>query len=242
MPPWVAAALIALAAMIVRGLTGFGAALVMTPLLLLVFDAKTAIVSAALVQVVIGVALLYQVRARLDAAYLRLLAPWSVAGIAAGALLFVWVDPLLLKRLLGAVVVLFAARSLGALRGGGRMRTLWNPRWGYGAGLISGALGALLGTSGPPVVIFLENQLAHGATLRATLIAYFVIVDCVRTGGYLLGGQVSPDKMWIAAAMLPSAFLGSYVGTHLHLRMNERAFRASVGVLLMLTGLLLIVN
>lgn len=228
--------------MVVRGLTGFGAALVMTPLLLLLFDAKTAIVSAATVQMVIGIALMYQVWAQTDGTYLRLLAPWSVAGIVIGALVFVRVDALLLKRLLGVVVVLFAARSLLALRGGARGRVRWHTRWGYGAGLLSGVFGALLGTSGPPVVIFLENQLTHGGTLRATLIAYFMFVDSVRMAGYALGGLVSSETLWISAAMLPTAFLGSYLGSHLHLRLNERAFRAAVGALLMLTGVLLTIN
>jgi len=67
-------------------------------------------------------------------------------------------------------------------------------------------------------------------------------VDGVRVAGYVAGGLLTPQILLAAAVMLPTAYVGSWIGTHLHLRMNERAFRASVGVLLLLTGWLLVVN
>src|SRR5512143_3376377 len=149
-----AAAAIVLLAMIVRGLTGFGAALIMTPLLLLVFDAKLAIVSAAMVQATIGVTLFYQVRGKVGYDYLKLLVPFSLLGIAAGSAMLIQFDSTLLKRGLGVVVMLFAVRTLWIMRRAEAPRTRWPRPWGYAAAAISGVLGALFGTSGPPVVIF----------------------------------------------------------------------------------------
>ncbi|MBI5876630.1 MAG: sulfite exporter TauE/SafE family protein [Chloroflexi bacterium] len=237
-----AAAAFALLAMIVRGLTGFGAALVMTPLLLLVFDPKLAIVSAAIVQAVIGLTLLYQVRRQVSRDHLKLLLPPSLIGIIAGAVVLVQFDSTLLKRGLGIVVMLFALRQIFALRGAQAERTRWPRPWGYLAAVISGMLGALFGTSGPPIVIFLENQIDSGVVLRATLIAYFAAVDTVRVGGYVIGNLITTQALQTAAVMLPAAFVGSWLGTRLHVGMNERVFRLVISGLLFATGALLAVG
>ena len=68
MLPLLAAALIALLAMLVRGVTGFGAALVMSPLLLLFFDVHTAVVASAAVQIVTGFGIAWHARLAIDRA------------------------------------------------------------------------------------------------------------------------------------------------------------------------------
>ncbi len=238
----IAAAAIALLAMTVRGLTGFGSALIMMPLLLMILAPRLALVSDAIVEVVIGVSLLYQVRrfTRLD--YLKLMLPLSLLGVVAGSAALLQFEGDLVKRSLGVVVMLFALRQILALRGPAASRTRWPRAWGYAAGLTSGVLGALFGTSGPPVVIFLENQIDSGAMLRGTLIAFFAALDTLRLGSYGLGGLLTPEALLTGAVMLPTAFVGTWIGTHAHLRVNERVFRVLVGGLLLLAGLLLVIR
>lgn len=234
-----AAAAIALVAMFVRGLTGFGDALIMTPLLLLVFDAKLTIVAAGIVQAVVGVRQLAQVRGLAGADYLRLLLPAGLLSVVAGSVFIVQFDSSLLRRGLGLVIVLFALRTLWTMWAGPGTRTRWPRPLGHLAAVISGILGALFGTSGPPIVVFLENQIDSGAVLRATLIAYFAIIDVVRLGGYALGSLVTPQALLTGGVMLPAALAGAWTGTRLHMRLNERVFRVVVASLLLLAGVLL---
>src|SRR5436190_653923 len=134
MLPLLAAALIALLAMLVRGVTGFGAALVMSPLLLLFFDVHTAVVASAAVQIVTGFGIAWHARPAIDGAYLKVLLPAGIIGIIAGTLVLVTVDSNLLKRLLGVVTVLFALRSVRGLVSETAVPAKW-PRWtGYIAG------------------------------------------------------------------------------------------------------------
>ena len=240
--PFVVAAGVALLAMIVRGMTGFGSSLIMIPLLVMVIEPRVTIVAVAITEVVIGLTMLRRVwgYARFD--YVRQLLPLSLLGVMAGLAALAQFDSLLLKRSLGVVIMLFALRQILAMRGPGAARSRW-PRWlGYVASLASGLLGALFGTAGPPVIIFLENQIDSGAALRGTLIVFFFVFDVVRLGGYALSGVLSPDALLTGAVMLPTALAGNWLGTHLHLRMNEKLFRAVVGALLMLAGLLLVVR
>jgi len=240
--PLLAAAAIAFVAMIVRGMTGFGSALIAMPLLLLVLEPRLALVADTIIEAALGVALIYQVRRHTRADYLALVLPMSLLGVLVGSAALLQFDGDVLKRSMGVVVMLFAVRQLLGLRGASPARSRW-PRWvGYLSGLASGVLGALFGTAGPPVVIFLENQIDSGAVLRGTLIAFFAVLDSARLGTYALSGIVSPDALLAGAVMLPTAFMGNWLGTHAHLRMNERLFRAVVGGLLLLAGLLLVIR
>ena len=243
MGPLAAAALIALLAMTVRAVTGFGSALVMTPLLVLFFDTRTAVVASAIIQVVTGFGIAYPARRDADRGYLKRMLPFAFAGIVAGTVVLVNLDSALLQRALGAVVVLFALRpAWDSLRPQAAAPARW-PLWlGYLAGALSGLLGTLFGTSGPPVVIFLGNQISGKAALRATLLVYFLCLDSIRTAGYVVSSLVTPQVLGLALVMLPAALLGGWLGTRLHLSLGERAFRLSVSALLLATGALLLVK
>jgi uncharacterized membrane protein YfcA len=237
-----AAAFISLLALLMRGLTGFGAALVMTPLLLFLFETKTAVVASAMVQLVTGLSIAYQARHAFDRAYLKLTLPACLLGIAAGSFILVSFEGALLKRLLGVVTILFAIRSLWRAQTHNAVRVVWSNWIGYLAGGLSGLLGTLFGIGGPPIVVFLENQIDSKVALRATLIIYFLVLDSVRMVGYW-GAWLITEQVWaLSLVMLPSALLGAYLGTRLHLNINERVFRQLVGILLCVTGTLLAVG
>ena len=242
MPPLLAAALIALLAMLVRGVTGFGAALVMSPLLLLFFDVHTAVVASAAVQIVTGFGIAWHARFAVDRAYLKVMLPAGVIGIIAGTLVLVSVDGNVLKRLLGSATMLFALRSMWGLVSNAASAGAW-PRWtGAIAGGLSGFLGSIFGTSGPPVVIYLNNQALGKAAMRATMLTYFLAIDSTRMAGYLWSGLLTRDAIVLGLVMLPGALVGGWLGTHLHLQIGERTFRWGVAGLLFVTGALLVVN
>jgi uncharacterized protein len=242
MLPLLAAALIALLAMLVRGVTGFGSALVMSPLLLLFFDVHTAVVASAAVQIVTGFGIAWYARRAIDRAYLKVLLPAGIIGIIVGTLVLVTVDSNLLKRLLGVVTMLFALRSVWGLVSESSVPQKW-PRWtGYIAGGLSGFLGSIFGTTGPPIVIFLDNQAIAKAAMRATMLSYFLAVDSTRMTSYILSGLLTQNVIVLGLVMIPTAIVGGWLGTRLHLHISERAFRWGVAGLLFVTGTLLTFN
>lgn len=231
----VAVAAIALLAFFVQGLTGFGAALVLAPLLLLVLDLHTSVAASAIVQVLVGAGLTYQARAAIDRRSLAWLLPSSIVGLALGTLALTGLETDWLRRLCGALTVLVALdllrRTLLRIRARG-----W-PAWaGVPAGLVSGVLGGLFGTSGPPAIAYLEGRLERGAALRGTLLGFFLIFNSLRVIGYGAAAMLDRPVATIALAMLPAAIVGALLGSRLQRRASERGFRLAVAGVLLATG------
>ncbi|RIK45588.1 MAG: hypothetical protein DCC58_05940 [Chloroflexi bacterium] len=240
--PFLLAAAIAFLAFAVRGFTGFGSALVMTPLLALVFEPRLAVVATALLGLVVGAGIARQARADVDWAVLRRVALVLAPSIVVGAALLASVEQGFLRRVLGLVVVGFGLRMLLQLRAGARFRRRWSPRVGYVAGVLSGLLGGAFGTGGPPLVVYLENQLETRGQLRATLLMSLLVLDVIRVVSYVAGGLIERDALVTSLAMLPGAILGAVAGSRMHLRVGERLFRLSLGLFLLLAGSLLVIG
>jgi uncharacterized membrane protein YfcA len=239
MNPMLAAACIAMAALFVRGFTGFGSALIMTPLLLFFFDIKATVVATAIVEILGSFWVTVQARKDIDSSHLRMLLPVAFLGMLVGWLTLITVESGTLKRVFGTLTVLFAVRMIITLRRPRSNRKRWPSVIGYLAGAMSGLLGGLFGTAGPPIVVFLENQATAKAVLRATLLAYFLAVDVLRMIPYAFSKLITIQALEISAAMFPASLVGAYLGRKLQVRVSESVFRSVVGAVLLATGVLL---
>jgi len=233
---WLYAHVVVFAAFVLRGLTGFGTALVMAPLLTLFLDLKRTAVITAVLSVLNGVGLAYALRRDVAGRTFVLASASALAGLALGTYLLVTQPGALLKRSVGILTVLF---SVGLFRRGRRTfgpPRLWPESVGVVAGLISGVLGGLFGTSGPPMVVYLSRRGVGIAAFRATLIAFFCVVDFTRLLGYAASGLLSGQLLLTCVLLLPVSFAGGYVGTRIYTRVNERAVRVVVAAALAVTG------
>ncbi len=239
MNPIVYASAIAMVSLFVRGFTGFGSALVMTPLLLFFFNIRTTVVATAIVEILGSFWITIQARNDFDRPYLTILLPVGIFGMLAGSYGLANIDSDLLKRVFGVVTVVFAIRIILTLRQPQTAKKTWPKGFGYLAGALSGLLGGLFGTAGPPIVVFLENQVKNKNVVRATLLAYFIVIDILRLIPYTLSRLVTWQVLEISAAMFPASLLGAYLGKRFHTRVGEGAFRFAVGSLLAITGVFL---
>lgn len=236
--PIIAAAIIAFSGLFLRGFVGFGSSLVMTPLLMLFLDIQTAVIATAIVQVAVGTWVATPARQIFNWTYLRLLLPTSVLGIILGSSALVNFDGDLLKRIFGIVTVLFALRIIASLRNS-KKGPEWPQSAGHFAGILAGIMGGIFGTSGPPIVIFLEKQLHDREVLWATLLAYFVVIDSLRLANYVFYGLLTWEVAEISLVMLPAAVFGAYLGSKLHAESSERLFRFGIGIVLLISGFML---
>jgi uncharacterized membrane protein YfcA len=231
-------ALIALLAFFVQGFTGFGASLILTPLLTLLIDLKTAVVASAIIQIPVGIWLTRQVYHQIDRQALFRLLPASLIGLVIGTTALATIDVEWLRRIVGLLTAFFALRVLIRAIYGARAQP-W-PGWvGAIAGFAGGTLGGLFGTSGPPVIAYLEGIIERGAVLRATLLAYFLILNSLRVGGYGISGMFTQPVGVSALAIIPGAVLGAWLGASLHQRSAEKGLRYAVAAVLFITGLVL---
>lgn len=225
---------------IVRGFTGFGAALTAVPLLSLVMDFKAAVVIISLLSAVNGVILSFGVRDQCDRSELLPLIGGFLAGLCVGIAALLHYPSPVLKQAFGVFVALFALRLL--LRSDEQAGKVW-PRWlGWPAGLFAGLTGGAFGAPGPPVVIYLCRRLPGRHALRATTIIFFLATDSGRMVSYLGASMVTPAVLTAFLCFLPASLVGSWVGTHLHLKSGETLFRRCVAGLLIATGVLFAVG
>ncbi len=224
----------ALLAGIVTGMTGFGLALISTPILLFVYEPRTVIVLTAIFSVFINTAVVWdswhEARKRLA---LALLIP-ALLGVVVGVEVLRVIDPVYVRLGVGAVVVFSALLLVRDVRLPGA-----DTRWGtLVAGSTSGMLSTSTGLAGPPVVLLLTSRGLPKHEFRGTSALYFLPMSVAGIAVLALRGLVDASEVPLGLLLVPAAILGKAGGTALLKRVSERAFRAVTLGLVILTGTL----
>jgi uncharacterized membrane protein YfcA len=228
-----AAILITLGAAVCQSLTGFGFALVMVPLLSLVWDVKSAVVTSTVLGTVTLLPLLVEARRHVHLAAMVALLVGSVIGRPAGLLILEVTDPEALKIFVGVVVIgasvlAYRVREVRTMPSGATPAAA--------AGVVSGVLGGSTSMSGPPAIFYLLGTERSVEVFRGTLLAFFLPSGLVGIAGLAVLGRVTPDVLRTSAITLPALFVGLFVGALLRYRVPEEAFRLLVLLILILTS------
>lgn len=231
------AGFVAVLAGVVRGITGFGGAMVMAPPLALLLGPKLA------VPVVL---FLESLAAAPQVIETRRLVRWKVVGpmlaatcvtIPIGGYFLATADPQTIRRATAAVVIAFSLLLLRGWRYTGSQRLLT----GIGLGGLAGGMLGATSIGGPPVILYLLAGPDRIETTRANL-TLFVAGSCVAGLALLLAqGVVEASAIGAALWLAPGYYAGLVFGTRLFSRFNDVRFRrftlllmiaVSIGILL----------
>ncbi|MGI8911214.1 MAG: sulfite exporter TauE/SafE family protein [Rubrobacteraceae bacterium] len=219
---------------VVTGMTGFGLALISTPLLLFVYEPRTVIVLTTVFSIFITVAV---VRDSWRDAHRRLalaLLPPAFVGIVVGVEVLRAVDPVYIRLAVGVVVVFSALLLLRDIRLPGA-----GSRWGpVVAGSASGVLSTSTGLAGPPIVLLLAARDFPKHDFRSTSALYFLVMSVFGIVVLAFRGVVQTEHVPLAAVLVPAALVGKVVGTAALKRVSEKAFRGISLLLVLFTGAL----
>jgi len=235
---WCAAALGAGYA--VRGAAGFGSGVVATPLLTFVLPLSTTAPLITVIGFFVSVRQALVDWSLIEWRRVAIFIPGSLAGTALGLYVFKTVDPLLLARVLGVYILLYAFYSLF----GQRLikRALHAPAWMVHPVAVAGAVVATIfgGLAGPIYVTYFDALKLSKSVFRVTVSTTLLMLNLVRSAGYFATGVFRAEELiLVAAAFIPVA-IGTWLGDRLHDRLDPQSFRRSVGVLLVASGLGLI--
>ena len=234
--PWstlTAAALIVALAYAVYGVTGFGSSVVAVPLLAHWFPLQFAVPMMLLFDLAAGLLLGLKHRRLVDRRELLRLAPWLLAGMAAGVTLLVQVPERWLLLLLGGFIVIYACWSLLDLLPMQAAST----RWAMPAGLFGGAFTALYGTGGPIYTIYLARRLFDKNMLRASIGVLIFFTALVRLALFTGEGfYAQPGLLRLGALLMPVALLGFLAGSRLHAWLPTQRAVQVVWLLLLVSG------
>jgi uncharacterized membrane protein YfcA len=134
-----------------------------------------------------------------------------LAGAAVGLPLGLWALTGISEAAAKAVISGYVLLMCVVLLAGWKLHHEVRGRGNLVAGLVSGLANAP-GMGGLPVAAFFAAQPMPAAVFRATLIAYFPLLDLYSAPLYFLAGLVSWDTLWAALWALPLSFLGNWVG------------------------------
>ncbi|UCE60889.1 MAG: sulfite exporter TauE/SafE family protein [Phycisphaerales bacterium] len=248
-PSFVACVLIMAAAQVIYATVGFGAGMFAVSLMALVLPNLTGVVVVLLI--LTFVTEVWVLAHNWHHARIRLLG-WLLPGMAVGLWTGTWIletsDVSFLKRLLGLVVigagVYFILESRNRRHNqnaaSGKAQLAQKTPWlTLPLGLISGVLGAMFGTGGPPVIILLRAYGLDKAAFRSTILTYFLLMSLLRAGTYTNAGFITVDYALAAGMLLPSSLVGIIIGMIVHNRISESRFSQLVSVLLVALGILL---
>lgn len=224
----VSALLVSVAGGLIRGMTGFGGSLIMTPILTMLFSPRQVVPAVLLLEAFAAAPMLAKAN---SLAHYRILAPICLASFATlplGAYVLIHAEPGALRRGIAGMVIVFSALLLCGVRYRG-------PRpVGLSMGL-GGVCGVLLGATGigaPPVILYLLSGPDSLAVTRANLTLYVAAISVAALivlwaqGAFMLRGPLSP------LAMAPCYWGGIVIGSHLFSRTKETALRRFALVLL----------
>jgi uncharacterized membrane protein YfcA len=227
---------ILMSAYFIRGITGFGSALISVPLLALSQPLQFAVPLVLALDFTASLVLGGANVKKANWGEIRTLVPFGMIGACLGAYALVTLPTTPVLLTLGAFTMFFGFRNIFGLQPTGQLSRVW----AVPTGVFGGAAGALFGTGSPPYIIYLTHRLLDKSSVRATFSWLIAIDGGFRLALFLFAGLLLDAKLQIAylAGLLPMA-LGLYIGNKVHLDMTSEGMLRVVGALLVLSGLML---
>jgi uncharacterized membrane protein YfcA len=218
---------------VMRGFSGFGAALIMVPVASAFLGPQIAVPVVTAVNLVTSVQLVP--RALQDVEWARVV-PLSMAGCIAipiGAWVLATGDPEAIRKGISVLIIIFAFMMMRGWRYTGRING-----WIMGAvGLLGGFITGAASVGGPPVVTFLMAGPFNAAQNRAAIILYFIFVQTIAMAMYWIGGLLVAQIIGACLLIMPTLMTGMWLGQNLFAKVSEAAFRRIALIFLMVIGI-----
>ena len=222
----------------IRGLTGFGMAIILVPLLGMVMRPDEAVVLAIFLQLLIGPVGLRASIAESHKASALPIAALAVLATPLGVWLLAHTPPDLARVLIaaiaiGAFIAITLTRKQVAIPGRG---------WAGAVGLMAGVLTGFAAMPGPPVVPFYLREAFTPATARASMLVIFFATASAGTLASVLLGLGSARLAWLSVLLFPAVLGGNWLGGQAFGKISPLLWRSGVALLLGVAGLSAVVR
>ncbi|WP_430810029.1 MULTISPECIES: sulfite exporter TauE/SafE family protein [unclassified Carboxylicivirga] len=231
--------LIVLGASLVKGITGFGFALISLPPLMFWYSPKELVPVLICSNLFASLVIVLQKKER------RLVENGYRSLIVSGGL-FTIVGALALKNLsenflIDLMCIFFIVLSLLTLVGvkytfpdGRRSKVM--------AGGLIGMLAGAISISGPPLALFLHSAKVDNQQFREIFAWFSIVTSAVALASYGFMGLLSLQTLSLTAAFIPILYLGTFVGKRFNQYLSQDAFKRISVVITLLSSLMLLVQ
>lgn len=181
---------------------------------------------------------LWAYRGRWIASELRVLLPWSLAGIGGGTLMFGLMSPAIIRLMLGIIAVSFTLHHwLQATSRNGRTERVFPPRVGAVAAATAGFTSFVAHAGAPPINAYLLRRNLDRTEFVATTVVFFAVVNYAKLVPYAWLGSLDTANLSTSLILAPLAPAGVAIGVWMHNRINDRLFFQVAYILLFGVGL-----
>ncbi|KPU27227.1 permease [Caloranaerobacter sp. TR13] len=222
----------------IQGITSFGFSLLTLPILGTFIPLKTIVPMMVIYSLIMNSMILYKIRKHVNIKKIYLLIISAVIATPIGANLLINLNENILKLIVG-IIVSISAVSFHF----GYKININNEKLAYIlVGILSGLLNGSVSLSGPPVILFLTNQGVSKQNFRATLTAYFWILNIMTIITFLYKKLITYEVLKLTGYLLPTLIIGVTIGIKLGNKVKEKMFKKLTTILIILMGILSIIS
>lgn len=235
---YLAVAIIVLLAAFVKGVTGFGFALVSLPLLMFWFPAKELIPLLMLCNLFASILIVLQKKEyKLVDRKARSLILYGAVFTILGVAVLSYIPNKALIAILSVFFILISGVSILKKR---KIAAAYQIGVYRLAGAICGFLTGCISVSGPPLALFLHQVNVNNRQFREIFAWFSITTATIALLGYYATGILNWKTLELAAVSIPLLFIGSYIGKRLNSKIPQRLFERLILGLCVFSSILLL--
>lgn len=206
---------------LVRGFSGFGAAMIFTPIASALYQPLVAVPLLFLTDTIVTAPILLRSLRRCVWREVLPMGIGAVLMVPAGAFLLVQGDAVLLRWAISFMIL----GLVGVLATGWHYRGNATAPMTVGVGGLSGLFGGLAGLAGPPVILFWLSGRSEASVVRANIFVFFGFTTVAGGISYALAGLFTVDRFVQVLVLIPVYALATWLGSRLFRHASETLYR-----------------
>jgi len=222
----------------IQGLSGFAYALIATTIWVWFVEPKILVPLVLSSSLVGQIATTHAVGSHISMARVSPFLIGALVGVPIGVSIFHMIDANTFRVATGVILIVYCSVML--LIPGVHKVAIGGRASDTAVGVVSGVMGGLGGLSGPAPVIWCALRGWDKDVQRATFQPLFILVSVLTLLLYAVAGDITADILRMLAIVAPVVLVSSWLGTRVYRRLPEQAFRQTLLLLLLLSGVTLV--
>ena len=204
---------IILLASIVKGINGYGFALIAMPLLIIWFEPQQLVPILVISNLIASIFIVMQKKEKnlINKPYKVLIVSGSIFAFL-GVIILKWVSGQTLIYLMSAFFILLSICALLGIRFKASLSALSCSVFGAIIGVITGSISI----SGPPLALFLHSAGVNNQKFREVFAWFSICSSVIAVAGYIIAGMITTEMLMHVLTFVPCLFIGSAIGKRLN--------------------------
>ncbi|HUV09215.1 MAG TPA: sulfite exporter TauE/SafE family protein [Spirochaetia bacterium] len=224
---------------LVHGATGFGFAIIAAPLLSFFIPVKKTIAVVLILILLFTLQMTFRLRKHINLRLIALPLGASMVGRIIGVFFLMHIDVNIFRLMWGIILILFSVYFAFFNQ---RIRIRPTIANGLVAGGLSGLVGGMFNTGGPPMVIYFFSCGTNKQEYSAALQFSFAVGSMVNFVMHIIYGNIDGYVLRFVAVALTAALAGSWIGLHLFEKISKELLIRLIYALMVVMGVMQVVK